>query len=48
MRSLDVSRIQTALSDSVVGRRIHYRHLTGSTMDDAPETSPTTANPRAR
>ena len=35
MHSIDVARIQTTLSDSVVGSRIYYRQLTGSTMDDA-------------
>lgn len=37
MNSLDTSRIQTALSDSVVGRRIYYHRLIGSTMDAARE-----------
>ena len=33
MHSLDVTRIQTALSDSVVGHTIHYHRILGSTMD---------------
>ena len=37
MRSLDTSRIQTVLSGCVVGRRIDYHRLIGSTMDAARE-----------
>ena len=35
MHSLDVARIQTAISNSVVGHRIHYHQVLGSTMDMA-------------
>ena len=35
MRLLDTARIQEAMSDSTIGRRIDYRLETGSTMDDA-------------
>lgn len=35
MRSLDIARIQTALSNSVVGHSIHYHQILGSTMDTA-------------
>lgn len=37
MQDLDIMRVQMALSDSVVGSRIYYQQLTGSTMDDARE-----------
>lgn len=37
MRTLDIMRVQMALSDSVVGNRIYYQQITGSTMDDARE-----------
>ena len=33
MRPLDVARIEAALADSVIGRRIHYHQVVGSTMD---------------
>ena len=35
MQPLDVARIQTALSDSIVGHRIRYHQILGSTMDTA-------------
>ncbi len=35
MKPLDVSRIQSALADSIVGHRIHYHQMLGSTMDTA-------------
>ena len=35
MQCIDIMRVQMALSDSVVGSRIYYQQLTGSTMDDA-------------
>ena len=35
MQSINVARIQTALSNSVVGHRIHYHRVLGSTMDTA-------------
>ncbi|MYA61623.1 MAG: biotin--[acetyl-CoA-carboxylase] ligase [Dehalococcoidia bacterium] len=35
MHSINVARIQTALSNSVVGHRIHYHRVLGSTMDTA-------------
>ena len=37
MPPLDTDRIQAALSDSIVGRRIHYHRLISSTMDAARE-----------
>ncbi len=35
MTPLDTARIRSALAGSLIGCRIHYRRLTGSTMDDA-------------
>ena len=35
--SLDVARIESAMADSLIGNRIDYRLITGSTMDDARE-----------
>ena len=37
MPNLHAARVQNALADSVVGSRIYYRQVTGSTMDDARE-----------
>ena len=37
MSHLDVMRVRKALAGSVVGSRIYYQQLTGSTMDDARE-----------
>ena len=37
MHTLDIMRVQMTLSDSVVGNRIYYQQITGSTMDDARE-----------
>lgn len=35
MQHLDIMRVNMALADSVVGSRIYYQQITGSTMDDA-------------
>ena len=35
MQPLDSTRIQAALADSIVGHRIHYHQVVGSTMDVA-------------
>ncbi len=37
MPPLDIMRVQMALSGSVIGSRLYYLQLTGSTMDDARE-----------
>ena len=44
MPELDTDLVQTALSDSVVGHRIHYRPLVSSTMDAARELARDGAN----
>ena len=37
MKPLDAARVQSALADSLVGHRVHYRRSVGSTMDLARE-----------